>query len=273
MKGIINIGNSCYINSALQLLFNCDDFRLLCKYDSDLMKNINMYDTLNKFNPSEIKHIVAKNNKIFANYSQQDSFEFIVYLLDYIDNINKTGISKEVHNLLYDKFGLQTNINIKCKMSNCLKESEHIENDLFLQLSLPNNINDLSDLYRYYKKQERLENDTAYNCENCKKKTVGRKRTTTSKWSNNLIIVLKRFDYMMRKNNKPINIPLEWRHNYKLKGAVIHSGDTDGGHYIYFGNENNNWYVANDSNISKINDINDFMKSNGCYSYILLYCK
>ena len=26
MKGIINIGNSCYLNSALQLLFNSSDF-------------------------------------------------------------------------------------------------------------------------------------------------------------------------------------------------------------------------------------------------------
>ena len=253
------------------MLFNCSDFRLLCKYDNDLFKNLNMYDSLKVFNPTEIKNIVAKNNKLFSDYSQQDSFEFIVYLLDYIDNISKNG-SKEVHTLLYNKFGLETTINIKCKMLSCLKESEHVEKELFLQLSLDNSDNlDLSELYRKYKSLDILQNDTSYMCENCKKKTVARKKTTTSKWPNTLIIVFKRFDHMMRKNNKPINIPLEWRHGYKLKGGIIHSGNTNGGHYIYFGKENDNWYVANDSHLSHINNIEEYMKTAGCYSYIVMY--
>lgn len=269
MKGIYNIGNSCYLNSSLQLLFSSSDFRNICNNipgdskESLICKQIELYDSLQIFNPKEIKNMVASINKIFAGFDQEDSFEFIIYLLDYIDKINNN-----THNSLYDKFGLNITINIKCKMLNCLKESEHIENDLFLQLPMTE---DLTESYRLYKKMHIFKDDNLYNCDNCKKKTIARKRTIITKWPDNLIIVLKRFDHNMRKDTRKINIPLEWRHNYVLKGGIIHMGAFGGGHYIYYGNENNNWYIANDMNISlmNFNDINNYASN----SYILYYTK
>ena len=273
MKGIYNIGNSCYLNSAIQLLFSSSDFRDICNNtQEDLNKNlmckqIELYDSMPKFNPQEIKNIVASINKTFAGFGQEDSFEFIIYLLDYIDKINKL-----THTQLYDKFGLNIKINIKCKMLNCLKESEHIETDLFLQLPMTD---DLTESYRLYKKIDILKDDNLYKCDNCKRKTIARKRTIITKWPDNLIIVLKRFDHNMRKDNRKVNIPLEWRHNYKLKGGIIHMGSFGGGHYIYYGNENDNWYIANDTNISLINsnDIDGFINNHASYSYILYYTK
>jgi ubiquitin C-terminal hydrolase len=270
MKGISNIGNSCYLNSAIQMMFNSEDFREITK--QTIFENIiNNYDNSNKlniFNPSEIKTIVAKNNKMFANTNQQDSYEFMIFLLDIID---KT-LGNSMKNNLYDKFGLKTTSNIKCKMAHCAHESDNISTELFLILPITNEL-DLSDSYRNYKSVGRLENDNAYFCEKCNKKVVARKNTITTKWPNNLIIVLKRFDYNMRKDGRNINIPLEWRHGYKLKGAIIHMGSFGGGHYIYFGKENNDWFIANDSHISKINDIEGFMNNQGKQSYILYYQK
>jgi ubiquitin C-terminal hydrolase len=235
-------------------------------------KIINNYDNSNIFNPTEIKGIVAKSNNntniLFANCNQQDSFEFMIYLLDAID---KT-LGNSMNNVLYDKFGLKTISNIKCKMSHCGKESENISIELFLQLPITDKL-DLSDSYRIYKSISRLENENAYYCNKCNKKVVARKNTITSKWPDNLIIVLKRFDYNMRKDGRNINIPLIWRHGYKLKGAIIHMGSYGGGHYIYFGEENNEWFIANDSHISKINDIEGFMNNQGKQSYILYYQK
>jgi ubiquitin C-terminal hydrolase len=264
MKGIINIGNSCYLNSVIQLLFNIPEFRKSIQ-NTDFQKIVDNYDNSNLFDPTEIKNIVTSKNKIFNNNSQQDSSEFLIYLLDYLNN---------------NIFTIKTNINIKCKLVKCLKESEHIENDIFLQLPLnelnSNEFNELTDLYRKYKSNEKLKDDNAYHCDNCKTKTVARKKTNIIHWPNNLLIVFKRFDHFMRKDNRKIIIPLEWRHNYKLKGGIIHMGNynlrLDGGHYIYFGNENgSNWYIANDSNISKIDNIDNFMNTHGCYSYIIHY--
>ncbi len=279
MKGIINIGNSCYLNSAIQMLFNSEDFRNILKnkvFINTIFENIiNTYDNSNVFNPNDIKAIVAKNNKIFANCNQQDSYEFIIYLLDVVDKYLGNSInhnSSSMNNILYNKFGMQTTSNIKCKMSNCGKESETISTELFLQLPITDEL-DLSESYRMYKSVEKLENDNSYFCEKCNKKVVARKNTITTKWPDNLIIVLKRFDYMMRKDGRNFNIPLKWRHGYKLKGAIIHMGSYGGGHYIYFGEENNEWFIANDSHISKINDIDSFMKNQGKQSYILYYQK
>jgi ubiquitin C-terminal hydrolase len=265
MKGIINIGNSCYLNSAIQMLFNCQDFRKLCT-NTHFNKIINDYDETNVFNPTEIKHIVANKNKMFANNHQHDSYEFMIFLLDVYD-INKD---------LYQLFGIKTRINIKCKLLNCLHESEHSETELFLQLPLTN---DLSESYRLYKGTEQLSinNNNGYKCDKCKKVSIARRKTITSFWPNNLIIVLKRFNQThnqcISKDNRKINIPLLWRHGYKLKGGIIHLGLYGGGHYVYFGEENNVWYLCNDSHVNIIFDIDGFMKNQGAMSYILLYVK
>lgn len=256
MKGIYNIGNSCYLNSVIQMLFNCEDFKTISK-GTIFEDIINNYNSNSIFNPTEIKSIVAKNNKLFANTNQQDSFEFMIYLFDILDKILK-------NKLVYSKFGIETKVNIKCKMINCLKESNNISTELFLQLPMTD---DLSDSYRKYKMMEILENENAYKCDNCNKKSVARRKTITTKWPDNLIIVLKRFNYTMEKDNRQINIPLEWRHGYKLKGGIIHLGQYGGGHYIYYGEENGKWYLANDTNITLINNINDYTKN----SYILYF--
>lgn len=271
MKGIINIGNSCYLNSAIQLLFNSKDFRYICK--QTVFENIiNNYDKSNVFNPYEIKTIVAKKNKMFDNCDQHDSYEFIIYLFDVLDNILGYSNRLTKENLLYNKFGIETKSNIKCKISHCGKESDNNSIELFLQLPITDDL-DLSGSYRKYKEICKLENDNAYFCEKCNKKVTARKNTITTKWPDNLIIVLKRFDFIMRKDGRNIYIPLNWRHGYKLKGGIIHMGTFGGGHYIYFGEENQEWFIANDSHISKINDINSFMEHQGKQSYILYYQK
>ena len=80
---------------------------------------------------------------------------------------------------------------------------------------------------------------------------------------------------MMRKDNSKMYFPLNWRHNYKLQGGIIHMGGLNGGHYIYFGfnKKISKWFIANDSNISFINNIDIFMEQTGSHAYILNYIK
>ena len=67
---------------------------------------------------------------MFANTNQQDSYEFLIYLFDYLDKIFKNNST----NLLYEKFGIEITTNIKCKISKCLKESNTKITELFLHL-------------------------------------------------------------------------------------------------------------------------------------------
>ena len=164
---------------------------------------------------------------MFGGFGQQDSHEFLIFLFDIIDE----ELKKNNNTNVYDLFGIEFNINFKCKLKSCLNESEHIEKELFLNLDMKNNLNDS---YRNYKEFLKLVGENMYMCEKCNMKTPGRKRVTTYKWPNELIIVIKRFNNNLIKNNSDIYIPLDWRHGYKLKGGILHSGSLGGGHYVYF---------------------------------------
>lgn len=273
MKGFLNLGNTCYLNSGLQLLMNIPEFCQLVLNHKEISNELSLLsefiilyhsDNNGSLKPKFIKKIVGKNNSTFNGFNQEDSQEFLIYFLDLIDNQIKEN---KLNNLL----GLKINKMIKCKALSCLKMSVTNEIRLFLILDI-NNYKDLNECYRNYKMSEKLEGDNRYFCENCNKKRIASKRIQIEKWPKNLIIVLKRFqqdNYSFSKNDNFLNIPINWRHNYKLKGGVIHSGRLGGGHYIYFGNYNEKWYLFDDSHISKIkiNQLDDYKKR----AYLLHY--
>jgi ubiquitin C-terminal hydrolase len=256
-KGFYNLGNTCYLNSGLQLIVNNKE---LCNHILQLAQNNKSSDFLLKLsqfiteyynnnsnitlNPSFIKELMAEKNNEFAGFKQSDSSEFIIYLLDYI----------------FENFKIPTlyqsnlNIKIKCKLLSCLNISEHIEYNNYLILDILDNFKDLDDCYRNYKQREKLIDDNLYYCEKCKDKRIASKRIEIINWPKHLIIILKRFtnNGKLQKNNNTINIPLLWRHGYKLKGIVSHSGSLYGGHYIYIGNHNDKWIVFNDDHVSEI---------------------
>jgi ubiquitin C-terminal hydrolase len=250
MKGIKNIGNSCYLNSALQLLLNTNMTSDNTTYNEFV--NNYKYGKGNVINPINIKNIVSKVNPMFNNNNQHDSFEFLVFLLDIINN-NKP-------------FQFTLNIDIKCKLKTCLKSRNKYEKELFLCLPL---LDTLDNSYRKFKEVESFRTDIMLECDYCNRKTPSRKMIIMDKWPNELIIVLKRFDERMKKNNNNINIPINWRHGYQLKGFILHSGSYFGGHYVYYGKYNNQWFLFNDSHVDKVNNINQILPK----SYILHYQK
>jgi ubiquitin C-terminal hydrolase len=274
MKGFLNLGNTCYLNSGLQLLMNIPEFCQLILNNKNISNELSILaefiilyhsDNNGSLKPKFIKKIVSKRNNIFSGFSQEDSQEFLIYFLDFIDNQIK-------ENKINDLLGMKIDKIIKCKALYCLKKSITKETRLFLILDIQDNFNDLNDCYRNYKIREKLKEDNRYFCENCDKKRIAIKRIEVAKWPKNLIIVLKRFQqdgYQLSKNDTFLDIPNNWRHNYKLKGGVIHSGRLGGGHYVYFGNYDNKWFLFDDSHISRIksNQLNDYKKR----AYLLHY--
>jgi ubiquitin C-terminal hydrolase len=281
MKGLQNNGNTCYFNAGLQMLIQNKE---LCNLINDYSKYSNKLNIINEFikiyydtntpnvlNPNNIKLLVEQINDIFIGCEQHDSTELVLCILNIIDDeiiqINKKNLNNKGSNI-ESLFGIKINIRIKCKLLRCLNISTHIEMNNLLLLDINggatseqdnshNNINTLDDAYRKFKSHETLALDDKYYCDKCENKTIASKRSTIIEWPNHLFIWLKRFNHIgkrVTKNSQPIQIPLKWKRNYFLEGAIIHYGSLNGGHYVYIGKQNDEWFLFDDSRISKISN-------------------
>ena len=155
LKGLVglgNIGNTCYMNSSLQCLSNC---KLLTNYFlfdyyipfinktnkigskgkiveayAELIKNL-WYGQKKFIEPYRLKNECGMVRNIFAGYNQQDSQEFISFLLDELHEdlnkvINKPYIEKN-DNLQFNSEKDEFNYNY----NNFLARNQSIIVDLF----------------------------------------------------------------------------------------------------------------------------------------------
>lgn len=101
--GLQNLGNTCYMNSALQCLAHIEElaaYFLSGRYEKDintdnpigyggnvaiafgkLVRNL-FYGTSRPYSPSDFRYTIGRYNSAFSGYMQQDSQEFLAFLLD-----------------------------------------------------------------------------------------------------------------------------------------------------------------------------------------------
>ena len=127
-KGLVNIGNTCYMNSALQCILHIPQVHFyflspVNENDSNLQKELPNKEILREFssfikkyhnkriaeplNPRSLKNAISRRNSIFEGNNQQDSSELLVFLLDALHestNISNLPVADVESLLTDDKF-------------------------------------------------------------------------------------------------------------------------------------------------------------------------
>jgi ubiquitin C-terminal hydrolase len=272
ITGLQNMGNTCFINSSLQLLLNCPLLvNQIIESDNDNLKKYKQTcedyfrKTTNTLGPYILYKRYQKLNNNYFGISQEDAHEYLTFIIDDIDELSK---DINVKNLF--KISLISKVNCE----ECNNFSEVIISEKMLSLSI-DNCQSLDDCFKKLYKKESLDNDNKWFCDKCNKKVCSNKYIYIDKISKYLIICLNRFIFDKNniiKNNNNILFSTNIFTNYELIGIIYHMGTINGGHYICsITRDGKQWFLIDDTNIiettyEKLEQINN-------NAYILLYHK
>ncbi|XP_017870287.1 PREDICTED: ubiquitin carboxyl-terminal hydrolase 35-like [Drosophila arizonae] len=243
----------------------------------------------------------ASNSAMFVAGEQQDSSEYLGYLLNSLSDAEKAkgcvpACDDQLNLTIADKSfsGQLTNI-YKCLV--CSHESRIPNKFRELQLAFPECTGNpkisftVQNLIEHNSLPEILDGDNKYACPTCATYCKGEHHMKITQGPRNLIITIKRFGYD-RATNQPTKLMHKVYHNnsisleqydnamqqftillYRLYAIVIHVGSSlDSGHYYVLARDaEHRWIKFNDSEVSyvKSSEVRHLRSQNS--AHMLLY--
>ena len=293
--GLKKYGQTCYLNSTLQMWFSLPPIRkLFINTNSndkmfsklhELFTNMMYTNRKSTSTKSFVDNCVMFENVPFNPNEQQDAAEFMVSALDKCSNLEEF---KEIKNLV------QWSIEHVTQGINGAEYQSSIKDDFFLfSLELSQN---LEKSFKNFMQPNYFTKNNQYNAQELGKKIDAKRFSIIKHCPPIMFISLNRFRYQIEKRmreklTQECNIPLELDMSqytseseqgnskiYKLRAAIVHKGTATGGHYIcYVKKEGRNklWLKCDESEVT-VEKEEDFLnpacgKTQEATGYIFAY--
>uniref|UniRef100_A0A4W5KXK4 Ubiquitin carboxyl-terminal hydrolase n=1 Tax=Hucho hucho TaxID=62062 RepID=A0A4W5KXK4_9TELE len=300
-SGLQNLGNTCFLNSALQCLTytaplsnymlsrehskTCHEpgFCMMCTMQNHITQVF--ANSGNVIKPIGVLNELKRIAKHFRFGSQEDAHEFLRYTVDAMQKSclpgSKLDRQTQATSFIHQVFGGYLRSRVKCL--NCKAVSDTFDPYLDVALEIKT-APSITKALEQFVKPEQLDGENAYKCTKCKKMVPASKRFTIHRSSNVLTISLKRFaNYNGGKIAKDVRYPecldlrpfMSQSHGepqvYVLYAVLVHSGFSchAGHYYCYVKASNGQWHQMNDSSVS-VSDIRSVLNQQ---AYVLFYIR
>uniref|UniRef100_A0A8C5XYB8 Ubiquitin carboxyl-terminal hydrolase n=1 Tax=Microcebus murinus TaxID=30608 RepID=A0A8C5XYB8_MICMU len=285
--GLCNVGNTCYMNAALQCLTYTpplanyvlsQEHSLSCRrQECCMLCTMEAHVTRVLTQPGQVIKPSLALAAGFHRYNQEDAHEFLMCTVDAMKK-PLDGHSEDT-TLIRQIFGGYWRSQIKCLHCHGISDTFEPYLDIALDIEAAQSLNQA---LQWLVKPEHLDGEDAYHCGTCLKKVPASKSLTVHTASKVLMLVLKRFsDVTGNKIAKEVQYPecLDMQPYmsqqkrgplvYLLYAVLVHAGSScQSGHYFCFVKaRNGQWYKMDDAKVTGCH-ISSVLSQ---HAYILFY--
>lgn len=241
MKGLLNFGNSCYFNAAIQCICQIpvlSNYFILNKYKGSCPFILELRDII-KLMWIDKSEIIINHNKLFIlfkkrykqfdNYLQHDVQEAIICILDILDN--DIPLIKEEMYANVDKLVVYPN-------GKSITTEKYLIHFIY-PTDTHKTISETVQLMQDWSSVTDYEDDT---------KKIWPIAAVRSTIVNNPKVIILSLGY---RNNISLDENIYINNNkYSLISTAVHIGGERSGHYASFGKHRGKWYLKDDDKIS-----------------------